>query len=120
MGRQGEPSWASCPRRCVRPVEATRHHVSRWRVELCCALHNFRVHLTPWQPMVQSGSTYVFSEPGIPRGRDKIERFFRTLNQRLFCGLLGYTPAGMLPAHAILGTALQPEVHLQPDAVLHA
>ena len=42
------------------------------------------------------------------------------LNQRLFCGLLGYTPAGMPPAHAVLGTALQPEVHLKPDAVLHA
>jgi hypothetical protein len=24
-------------------------------MELCCALHNFRVRLTPWQPMVQSG-----------------------------------------------------------------
>src|SRR5262245_9101268 len=21
-------------------------------VELCCALHNFRVHLNPWQPMI--------------------------------------------------------------------
>jgi DDE superfamily endonuclease len=21
-------------------------------IELCCALHNFRVHLGPWQPMV--------------------------------------------------------------------
>jgi ABC-type uncharacterized transport system fused permease/ATPase subunit len=21
-------------------------------IELCCALHNFRVHLDPWQPMV--------------------------------------------------------------------
>ena len=21
-------------------------------IELCCALHNFRVRLTPWQPMV--------------------------------------------------------------------
>jgi hypothetical protein len=21
-------------------------------MELCCALHNFRVHLTPWQPMI--------------------------------------------------------------------
>ena len=21
-------------------------------MELCCALHNFRVRLTPWQPMV--------------------------------------------------------------------
>jgi hypothetical protein len=24
-------------------------------MELCCALHNFRVRLTPWQPMVSSG-----------------------------------------------------------------
>ena len=24
-------------------------------MELCCALHNFRVRLTPWQPMVYSG-----------------------------------------------------------------
>ena len=24
---------------------------------ICCALHNFRVRLTPWQPMVESGST---------------------------------------------------------------
>ena len=24
-------------------------------MEVCCALHNFRVRLTPWQPMVESG-----------------------------------------------------------------
>jgi hypothetical protein len=24
-------------------------------MELCCALHNFRVRLTPWQPMIESG-----------------------------------------------------------------
>jgi hypothetical protein len=24
-------------------------------MERCCALHNFRVRLTPWQPMVESG-----------------------------------------------------------------
>ena len=24
---------------------------------ICCALHHFRVRLTPWQPMVESGST---------------------------------------------------------------
>jgi hypothetical protein len=24
-------------------------------MELCCALHNFRVRLTPWQPLVSSG-----------------------------------------------------------------
>jgi putative transposase len=36
----------------------------------------------------------VFSEPGMPRGRGKIERFFRTVNQMLLCGLPGYTSAG--------------------------
>ena len=28
--------------------EGIRDHV----MELCCALHNFRVRLTPWQPIV--------------------------------------------------------------------
>jgi putative transposase len=36
----------------------------------------------------------VFSEAGMPRGRGRIERFFRTVNQMLLCGLPGYTPAG--------------------------
>jgi putative transposase len=44
----------------------------------------------------------VFSEPGIPRGRGKIERFFHTVNQRLLCGPPGYTPGGTPPDHAAL------------------
>jgi putative transposase len=44
----------------------------------------------------------VFSEPGMPRGRGKIERFFRTINQRLLCGLPGYTPAGLPSDHTVL------------------
>ena len=44
----------------------------------------------------------VFSEPGMPRGRGKIERFFRTVNQRLLCGLPGYTPGGLPPDQAVL------------------
>ena len=44
----------------------------------------------------------VFSEPGMPRGRGKIERFFRTVNQMLLCGLPGYTPAGLPSDHAVL------------------
>jgi putative transposase len=44
----------------------------------------------------------VFSEPGMPRGRGKIERFFRTVNQMLLSGLPGYTPAGLPPSHAVL------------------
>src|SRR5439155_2193260 len=47
----------------------------------------------------------VVSAPGMPRGRGKIERFFRTVTQMLLCALPGYTPAGMPPDHAILPVA---------------
>jgi putative transposase len=36
----------------------------------------------------------VFSLPGMPRGRGRIERFFATLNQLFLCLLPGYAPAG--------------------------
>jgi putative transposase len=47
----------------------------------------------------------VFSEPGMPRGRGKIERFFGTVNQMLLCGLPGYTPAGLPAAHTVFSVA---------------
>jgi putative transposase len=54
----------------------------------------------------------VFSEAGMPRGRGRIERFFRTINQMLLCGLPGYTPAG--PPHGTtLLTLSMFETHLQ-------
>ena len=34
----------------------------------------------------------VFSTPGKPRGRGRIERFFQTVNQLLLCELPGYAP----------------------------
>jgi putative transposase len=34
----------------------------------------------------------VFSTPGVPRGRGRIERFFGTLAQMLLCDLPGYSP----------------------------
>jgi putative transposase len=36
----------------------------------------------------------VFSIPGKPRGRGRIERFFSTVNQMLLCELDGHSPAG--------------------------
>ncbi|HYP07745.1 MAG TPA: Mu transposase C-terminal domain-containing protein [Bryobacteraceae bacterium] len=36
----------------------------------------------------------VFSIPGKPRGRGRIERFFSTVNEMFLCGLEGYAPAG--------------------------
>jgi putative transposase len=54
----------------------------------------------------------VFSEAGMPRGRGRIERFFRTINQMLLCGLPGYTPAGR-PTGKTLLTLAAFESHLQ-------
>jgi putative transposase len=54
----------------------------------------------------------VFSEAGMPRGRGRIERFFRTINQMLLCGLPGYTPAGP-PAGQSLLTLAAFEAQLQ-------
>ena len=34
----------------------------------------------------------VFSTPGIPRGRGRIERFFATLTQMFLCDLPGFVP----------------------------
>jgi len=36
----------------------------------------------------------VFSIPGKPRGRGRIERFFSTVNEMFLCELHGYAPAG--------------------------
>lgn len=36
----------------------------------------------------------IFSMPGQPRGRGRIERFFLTLNEMFLCELDGYAPAG--------------------------
>jgi putative transposase len=36
----------------------------------------------------------IFSTPGVPRGRGRIERFFSTLTQLFLCTLSGYAPAG--------------------------
>lgn len=54
----------------------------------------------------------VFSEPGMPRSRGRIERFFRTVNQMLLCSLPGYTPAGA-PTGKTLLTLSALEAHLQ-------
>lgn len=47
----------------------------------------------------------VFSLPGAPRGRGKIERFFETVNQLFLCGVPGYSPVGSPPAPPTLTLA---------------
>lgn len=44
----------------------------------------------------------VFSQPGQPRGRGRIERFFQTLAQLWLCQQPGYSPPGTPPATPVL------------------
>jgi putative transposase len=44
----------------------------------------------------------VHSTPGVPRGRGKVERLFRTVNQRFLCHLPGYQHGGQRRAGALL------------------
>lgn len=54
----------------------------------------------------------VFSTVGIPRGRGKVERFFRSVNQLLLSTLPGYAPAG--------GPPPTPTLHLDElEALIH-
>ena len=45
----------------------------------------------------------VFSTPGKPQGRGKIERFFRTVNESFLCDLEGYTRRGRRKPTLTLG-----------------
>lgn len=44
----------------------------------------------------------IFSEKGVPRGRGKVERFFRSVEQLLLQDLPGYTPKGSRAVEAKL------------------
>lgn len=48
------------------------------------------------------GTELIFSEKGVPRGRGKIERFFRSVNELLLQDLPGYAPAGHKGGQATL------------------
>jgi putative transposase len=51
---------------------------------------------------VDLGIELIFSEKGVPRGRGKIERFFRTVNQLFLQDIPGYAPSGYKTVEAIL------------------
>jgi putative transposase len=44
----------------------------------------------------------VFSIPGKPRGRGKVERIFESVNQLFLCHQPGYSPAGSAPGRPVL------------------
>ncbi|MBO0778474.1 MAG: DDE-type integrase/transposase/recombinase [Ktedonobacteraceae bacterium] len=54
------------------------------------------------QVAIDVGMELIFSEKGVPRGRGKIERFFRSVNELFLQDLPGYCPAGHKGAQAIL------------------
>jgi putative transposase len=66
----------------------------------------------------------VFSAVARPRGRGKIERFFRSLHQVHLCGLPGYVPAGHHAKAALtladltreIETYLVRDYHVKPTA----
>jgi len=57
------------------------------------------------QVAVDLGIELIFSEKGVPRGRGKIERFFRSVNELFLQDLPGYCPAEHKGAEATLTLA---------------
>lgn len=76
--RKDEPRWEMCGIPDVLYVDHGSDFISKHLEYVAADLH---IQL-------------VFSIPGMPRGRGKIERFFRTLQQLFLCELPGYTPTG--------------------------
>jgi len=54
------------------------------------------------QVAVDLGIELIFSEKGVPRGRGKIERFFRSVNELFLQDVPGYAPKGYRAAEAKL------------------
>ena len=61
MSRSGpvrDPAKQNLRQNRVKRCRIVKDRIRLWKesfrdlvMELCCALHNFRVHLMPWQPM---------------------------------------------------------------------
>jgi hypothetical protein len=57
MGSRNSSTLVKTVPYAIPPIRATRCRLWKQGVrdvlmEICCALHNFRLRLTPWQPMV--------------------------------------------------------------------
>lgn len=76
--RKSDPRWTVCGIPAVLYTDHGSDFTSR-HIEQVCA--DLKIRL-------------VFSLPGKPRGRGRVERFFETVNQRLVSDLPGYAPAG--------------------------
>jgi putative transposase len=76
--RKSEPHWTVCGIPAVLYTDHGSDFTSQ-HIEQVCAELNIRL---------------VFSLPGKPRGRGRVERFFATVNQRFLSDLPGYAPSG--------------------------
>lgn len=84
--RKSEPDWAICGIPQVLYSDNGSDFTSDHLRQVCADLKVRIVHSTP----------------GVPRGRGKVERFFRTVNQRLLCHLPGYLKRGRKRAGQLL------------------
>lgn len=84
--RKTDPAWAICGIPHVLYVDNGSDFTSV-HIEQVCA--DLKIRL-------------IFSLPGKPRGRGRIERFFSTVNQSLLSGLPGYMPAGSPDVQPVL------------------
>lgn len=86
IGRKSDPRWHVCGIPATfytdHGSDFTSHHIEQVALDLKMVL--------------------VFSEPGMPRGRGRIERFFNTINQLFLCTLPGYAPNGAPPGASLL------------------
>ena len=82
--RKADPRWPVCG---IPEVLYTDHgsDFTSGHIERACADLKMRL---------------VFSGPGRPRGRGRVERFFSTINQRVLSDLPGYPGAGVPPPKA--------------------
>lgn len=84
--RKEDPRWSACGIPSVfythHGADFTSHHMEQVAADI-------RMEL-------------VFSEKGVPRGRGKVERFFRSVDQLFLQEVPGYSPKGYPDAEAVL------------------
>lgn len=84
--RKEDPRWSACGIPSVfytdHGSDFTSHHMEQVATDIHMEL--------------------VFSEKGVPRGRGKVERFFRSVDQLFLQDVPGYSPKGYPEAEAVL------------------